>query len=478
MSFLISIAGLFLAAIFWVAGIAKLFDREGSVKALRDFGLPEWFANFFGLWLPIFEITLATGLIFRETARFAGLGALILLAIFSFAMAHLMSTGKSPNCHCFGQVYSEPISWKSLVRNILLTLVALFLVTFGNGIAGFDVLTWLAEMNGGAKIQLVLSFGILGLVIAAIFYLRKIIENQLITLRRIEILEFLQKSDGEETREEFALPSEGLPIGAISPTFSLPNLDGKRVTLGDVLVNGKTVALFFVAPNCSPCDALLPEIVAWKMEFSEKLDFIFISNGKPKENRAKFGDNEVLLQNDDEIAVKFKAQWTPAVVLVNAEGNVASRLAVGDAAIRELFVSVAKQNELKFVQRNASAIIAGDVAPELEFRTATGEILPENSLRNNKNLVLFWSRDCSFCGEMLEDLREWEISKNGNSPNLIVVTKETEALDLRSSVVIESDEISKKLGKNGTPSAVLIDENWHFASEVAVGAEEIWALVR
>ena len=51
-------------------------------------------------------------------------------------------------------------------------------------------------------------------------------------------------------------------------------------------------------------------------------------------------------------------------------------------------------------------------------------------------------------------------------------------LGLNSPVVSDKDfDLSGKLGMYGTPSAVLVDENGRFASEVAIGAANIWALV-
>jgi DoxX len=52
-------ARLLLAVVFLLAGLAKLADRPGSQKALRDFGVPEALARPMGLVLPIAEIALA-----------------------------------------------------------------------------------------------------------------------------------------------------------------------------------------------------------------------------------------------------------------------------------------------------------------------------------------------------------------------------------------------------------------------------------
>ncbi|MDQ3087724.1 MAG: hypothetical protein M3Q78_03905, partial [Acidobacteriota bacterium] len=51
-------------------------------------------------------------------------------------------------------------------------------------------------------------------------------------------------------------------------------------------------------------------------------------------------------------------------------------------------------------------------------------------------------------------------------------------LGINSPVVLDKErKISKELGWNGTPSAVLLDEEGKIISETAIGASNIWALL-
>ena len=83
---------------------------------------------------------------------------------------------------------------------------------------------------------------------------------------------------------------------------------------------------------------------------------------------------------------------------------------------------------------------------------------------------------------MLEDLREWDKSKSADEPNLLVLSEgEAEphqSLNLQSPIVLDKDrKISKELGWQGTPSAVLINEDGKIVSETAIGAQNIWILI-
>ena len=110
---------IFLAAIFTLAGIGKLLDLEGSLKAVKDFGVPDAVAKPFALGLPIAEIIIALLLLPVSTAWLGAIGGFLLLLIFIGGMLWQMAQGNAPDCHCFGQIHSEPVSAKSLIRNAI-----------------------------------------------------------------------------------------------------------------------------------------------------------------------------------------------------------------------------------------------------------------------------------------------------------------------------------------------------------------------
>src|SRR5438552_6670228 len=130
---------LILAAIFGVAGIAKLLDLKGSEKALRDFGVPAKLASPSSILLPIAEISIAVLLLFTSVSWFAALGAAALLFLFIAGMSYQMAKGNAPDCHCFGQLHSEPVGKSSLIRNIVLLLIAAFLAASGKTNQGISL---------------------------------------------------------------------------------------------------------------------------------------------------------------------------------------------------------------------------------------------------------------------------------------------------------------------------------------------------
>lgn len=65
------------------------------------------------------------------TAWWRALAGLVLLLAFIAGFGYTLSQGLTPDCHCFVQVYSEPIGRSTLIRNGLLAAVAAVLVLRG-----------------------------------------------------------------------------------------------------------------------------------------------------------------------------------------------------------------------------------------------------------------------------------------------------------------------------------------------------------
>ena len=483
---------IFLAAIFALAGIGKLLDLEGSEKAVKDFGVPNDLAKPFAVGLPIAELIIAVLLLPVATAWFGAIGGFFLLLAFIGGMLWQMAQGNAPDCHCFGQIHSEPVSAKSLIRNAIFAILSFFLVVQGNQNQGLSLLDSSNNSTEGNGMSLILGLATVGLLAAAVYFLKIISVQQTQIMRRIEILELTSFEGSETKREDVSKPQEGLIIGTTAPDFELPDINGKQVSSKQILNSKKSTLLLFVGPNCSPCAALLPEIEKWQDELKGKLNFVFISSGKVKENLDKFAGTslkQILLQNGKEVAELFKAQWTPTALVINSDGNVASRLAVGDEAIRGLVdnikTEIDKSNLLLIAPKNENGSAKsqlGSALPEFVLPDLSNKDISSHDLLGKKTLVTYWSTTCGFCQQMLDELREWDKTKGVDDPELLLISEgEAEshkALNINSTILLEKEHaISQEFGMNGTPSAVLVNEEGKIISEVAVGADQIWSLL-
>src|SRR5262249_42734543 len=150
-----------------------------------------------------------------------------------------------------------------------------------------------------------LGLGVVGvaLLTAAVVYLRRVIDQQTMLVKKIEEIKKAIDEDYAEPppveREEAAAPIEGLPIGAPAPDFSLTAFDGDQVMLDKLLGYGKSVLLLFVSPNCSPCKTLLPRVRVWERDYSNYLTIALLSRGTFEEIQkrlSKYGAKHLLLQ--------------------------------------------------------------------------------------------------------------------------------------------------------------------------------------
>ena len=440
-----------LAAVFVVAGVAKLADRSGSRQALRDFGAPVPLAGPLALLLPLAELAVAGALLPTRSAWLGALGALSLLLLFSVAIGVNLARGRRPDCHCLGRLSSSPIGASTLLRNGALALLAGLVVSQGRSDAGASALAWLGDLTLAERVAL----------FAGLFALAR---------------GALALWPGIRRRVRPAPSPSGLPVGAPAPAFRLRDLDGETVSVDALRAAGKPLLLAFVDPHCDPCEALLPELARWQRERAESLTVAVISRGSRKENLAKgleHGLATVLLQEDREVSEAYQAHGTPSAVLVRSDGTVGSPLSQGAEAIRALVGEEAEEL--------SAAPQVGEPAPALRLPDLAGETVDLADFRGAEALVLFFAPDCGFCREMLPDLLAWEADPPPGAPSLLVVStgtvEDNRAMGMRSPVVLERGfETGSAFGAAGTPSAVLVDREGRIASPVVVGAEDVLAL--
>jgi peroxiredoxin/uncharacterized membrane protein YphA (DoxX/SURF4 family) len=486
MDLILLILRLFLAGIFGLAGVAKLFDQRGAAKAAADFGVPAGLAKAAAFVLSAAEIVISVLLLTTATSWVGAVAALALLLIFIAGMVMQLIQGKNADCHCFGQLHSEPVSVKSLIRNALFSIPAIILVVQGSGRQGLNLTDGNSE-----NMQLLFGIAVCGLLAAAVFYLRQISGKQTQILRRIEILDIAAREGSSVKREEAGLPEDSLPIGAKFPDFELPDVSGRIVRYEHLFAERKPILFLFVASNCSPCAALLPEFKSWAGELSGKVKLVLVSRGTAAENRQKFdlGDDvPVLLQKNRELATAVHARWTPSALFVNADGIVSSHVATGDSAIRELVDDIRSgdlSGEYVFFTRSNGGgrePKIGEPVPEFALTDISGRPVDSTDLKGRQTLVAFWSMTCPHCRKMMDEIREWEKAKEPADPEIVVFSdgdpEEHKEFGLSSPILIDRGyAVAEKFGMFGTPSAVLVNEDGKIVSETAIGAPNIWALI-
>jgi uncharacterized membrane protein YphA (DoxX/SURF4 family)/thiol-disulfide isomerase/thioredoxin len=319
MQLIIVLLRIVLSVVFGTAGITKLIDQRGTQDAVKNFGSPSSLAPAISIVLPITELVIAAGLLFGSRTRVSALAALLMLGIFAVAISINLARGRTHDCHCFGQLHSRPLGWSTLVRDLVFALAAALVFWQASNDARVGILSALRLL--GPLGWLLLS----GVLLAAVVVL--------LSVRRKR-----QSSPAMAPAHP-----EGLPINAPAPAFELSAYEGGNTSLGQLLAYGKPLLLIFTNPNCGPCVALFAEIKDWQQTHTNQLTIAVVTFGTIKENFVNVARNRlgtVLLQEKREVAEKYGANVTPAAVLVDTGGRIASQLAAGADEIRDLLKGV------------------------------------------------------------------------------------------------------------------------------------------
>ena len=459
---------LFLSGTFAVAGITKLTDPQGTRQSILDFGAPGWLARPAARLLPLAELACAIALLPAASAVWGAAGTLALLLIFIAAIGNSLARGRRPACHCFGQLHSEPVGFATLARNVVLSAMAAVVILAARETTSPGYIGWLAGLGRFEAAVLAFSIALAALAALGIWSLLHLLQQNGRLLLRLEAVE-------AELGLRPAPPEPGLPVGDPAPSFRVAALDGSMVTLDALRQAGETILIVFTEPGCGGCDALMPDVARWQQTYADRLSIVPISRGALDANRAKAAEHGLLnflLQVEEETSSLFRAEGTPTAVLIK-NGRIASPVASGADAIHAL---VAKATV-------PPPLAQGDLAPDLALPDLDGESIGLHSLRGQRHLLLFWNPDCGFCQEMLADIKTWERHPIEDAPHLLVVSTglpdPNRAQGFLASVVLDQGFRTGQLfGADGTPSAVLLDEECRVASGVKVGAAEVLALAR
>jgi thiol-disulfide isomerase/thioredoxin/uncharacterized membrane protein YphA (DoxX/SURF4 family) len=481
MELLILFGRILLALVFLVAGTAKLAKLAQTRESLVEFGVPSGFSGLLASLLIVAELSVAVLLLPVATAWYGSIGALALLSIFCVAIAVNLAQHKKPNCNCFGQLHSTPIGGTTLARNIVLGVIASIVIYGGRDSHPLSAIVWVRSLAPSISLSLAISSIDFVLLVAVALFLVQILQQQGRVLLRLEALEqgAGSRTLQEERPEE---PKIGLPIGETAPSFELSNLEGSRTSLHDLLKREKPMMLLFSHPDCGPCQSLLPDIPNWQSSLEDDFSIVMIAEGSIDANRAKaesFGIRDVLVQEDREVSGQYDVRGTPAAVIVAANGVVASYVAHGIDAIRELVGVLFSQKQARL--READTLSIGNPVPDLAFEAVSGEKVALSDLKDRETVLLFWNPQCGFCQRMLPDLQEWEKTASADAPRLVVLStgsvSENRAMGLRSTVLYDpQSSAATAFGAHGTPMGILLDSEGRVASRVVAGAEAVFEL--
>ena len=117
--------------------------------------------------------------------------------------------------------------------------------------------------------------------------------------------------------------------------MKLPDLEGNTVQLADF--GGKKILVLFWNPGCGFCQQMLADLREWEHNPPEEAPkLLVVSAGTKEANREQGLNSTVVLDQNFTVGRAFGASGTPSSVLVDAQGKVASDIAVGSPAVLQM----------------------------------------------------------------------------------------------------------------------------------------------
>jgi len=327
-------------------------------------------------------------------------------------------------------------------------------------------------------------------------------------LLRLDALEAQLQQLGTPARTGTAAPSSSaLPLGSAAPEFELKDLRGERVSLSRF--RGRRVLLVFFSPQCGYCARVVPDLAALPVDATGDAPLpVVVTSGEVGANRRLMAEHDVrcpvLVQAQNELAVRYSVTGTPMGYLIDEHGRIASEVAVGAPALLTLArargdggsprtaIPAALGNGPKAHRGNRSlgasrinraGLRAGTLAPDFRLPSLGGGEISLAEYRGRRVLLVFSDPHCGPCNQvaprlehlhrLVADIEVLMVSRGDEQENRRKVAEH----GLTFPVVLQRQwELSRAYGMFATPIGYLIDEGGVIAAEVAQGAEAILTL--
>jgi peroxiredoxin len=224
---------------------------------------------------------------------------------------------------------------------------------------------------------------------------------------------------------------------------------------------------------------------------------VVLTTGDLTRNRALFDASgfagPVLLQVEMEVASAYKVDGTPMSYLIEADGSIASELAVGIQATLILAgemesvadaTSTANAPGLSDRRPVRNGLTPGESAPVFRLPRLDGGELSLLEYRGRQVIVVFSDVECEPCDRLAPQL----VDAHRAQPDLPIVIvgrgdaeknrAKVEEFGLPFPVVLQRHwEVSQEYGLLAAPIAYLVDEWGVIASGVAVGPDAVMELI-
>jgi hypothetical protein len=330
----VSLCQLALAAVFAIAGAAKLLARAETRLAVAGFGAPAPLQAPLSVALPLVELAIAGALFVPALARSAALAALVLLLVFCAVIMRALARGSAPDCNCFGGLTQTEVGRGTLVRNAVLGALAAF-AAFGTS-DPTGALSWIGRVADDHRAAAI-AIGVLvaGLLALGWFCWALLHQNGRLLLQ-------VEAQASELASGPAALADlPPLGVGEPAPDFVARTVDGEAVTLASLVAVRRPVALVFADTHCGACEQVLAEAA---VSDHDRVTVAVVMRGehaRARERAGALGLPLVIHDDRDALFEAFRVRGAPGTLLLDPDGRVARPLQMGSDAAGDALAAAA-----------------------------------------------------------------------------------------------------------------------------------------
>lgn len=327
-----------LALLLLASGLAKVLTRRTDESALNVLALPAVInTRPVRTALPWIEMILAfTLLLSSGIVLWAATAATVVLFIgFTVFVTLGVRQGDPASCGCFGSLSRAPMSWRSVVRNLVFVALAVvaFVVTSTASFHGpVLALPWWSVVAAAVPLL------VIGMIVWAERGSAGSRGSRAVPAGSIPPLpQHLPEStssvapgapEHEETQHDDYVR---LPI----PYISAVTGDGDRVSVR-TMARSRARALFYVSPGCSPCMTLLDRLQELPDALGPVALHTVVSHAGSLEALPASLRANALVDLDRSLASSFGMTSNPWAVVLGADGLLAGGPEAGGAAAGDL----------------------------------------------------------------------------------------------------------------------------------------------
>jgi hypothetical protein len=295
-----------LCGVLVTSAVAKVIQPDAARRGVTDLGVPARHAPVALCAVVALELITGVGLV-TPLHRTAGAAVVVLMLGFSAILSFNLAKGRRPVCRCFGSLSDRPVSLTDVGRNLVM--------------AALGVLVWLGPSTWTPSVPLMIGLAavcaicLLGAVLVAV------LRQQGRLMARIEALERAASLGGPGSGAVPTLPFTPSP-GPVS------DVDGLSWTLPALAADDGAV-LLFIDRDCPTCHASLPGLLSVPTPRRR----VVVSRQRAEWSGVQDGVR-VLLDPAGALADAVGVSVVPSMVLLERDGSVTTRTAVGPDRIR------------------------------------------------------------------------------------------------------------------------------------------------